>query len=64
MNDEFDRLHNSFCPGTIVTWLNVNSAYDLSSSMGKAMRYSFGKPTAGYKERWCYRSPLGRVLAA
>ncbi|MEN4910762.1 GNAT family N-acetyltransferase [Erwinia amylovora] len=64
VNGGFDRLHDSFCPGTIVTWLNVNSAYDLSSSMGKTMRYSFGKPTAGYKERWCYRSPLGRVLAA
>ncbi|CCG88105.1 hypothetical protein [Erwinia piriflorinigrans] len=63
VNGGYDRLQDSFCPGTIVTWLNVNSAYDLCSSQGKTMRYSFGKPTADYKDRWCYRSPLGRVLA-
>ncbi|AUX72504.1 GNAT family N-acetyltransferase [Erwinia pyrifoliae] len=63
VNGGLDRLHDSFCPGTIVTWLNVNSAYDLCTSMGKTMRYSFGKPTEGYKERWCYRSPLGRVIS-
>lgn len=63
VNGGYDQLQDSFCPGTVVTWLNVKSAYDLCAAQGKAMRYSFGKPTADYKDRWCYRSPLGRVLA-
>ncbi|MDW5499275.1 GNAT family N-acetyltransferase [Serratia proteamaculans] len=62
VNGGYDQLHENFCPGTIVTWLNVKAAYDLCASQDKAMRYSFGKPTADYKDRWCYRSPLGRVL--
>ncbi|WP_261135938.1 antimicrobial resistance protein Mig-14 [Serratia quinivorans] len=63
VNGGYDQLHDNFCPGTIVTWLNVKAAYDLCVSKDKVMRYSFGKPTAGYKDRWCYRSPLGRVLS-
>ncbi|TQI79581.1 Mig-14 protein [Serratia fonticola] len=63
INGGYDQSHDTFCPGTIVTWLNVKSAYELCEEAGKAMRYSFGKPTAAYKDRWCYRAPLGRVLA-
>lgn len=63
VNGGYDQRHDSFCPGTIVTWLNVKSAYELCEAVGKTMRYSFGKPTAGYKDRWCYQDPLGRVLS-
>lgn len=63
VNGGYDQFHESFCPGTIVTWLNVKAAYDSCLSLNKVMRYSFGKPTAGYKERWCYLSPLGRILS-
>ncbi|HHK5634261.1 TPA: Mig-14 family protein, partial [Serratia marcescens] len=52
-----------FCPGTIVTWLNVRTAYELCEREGKEMRYSFGKPTEAYKDRWCERAPLGRTLS-
>lgn len=44
-------------------WLNVRAAYELCEREGKEMRYSFGKPTAPYKDRWCERAPLGRTLA-
>ena len=53
MNGGYDREHNGFCPGTIVTWLNVRAAYELCEREGKEMRYSFGKPTEAYKDRWC-----------
>ncbi|MDP8748797.1 hypothetical protein QZQ38_10180 [Serratia marcescens] len=55
--------NNGFCPGTIVTWLNVRAAYELCEREGKEMRYSFGKPTEAYKDRWCERAPLGRTLS-
>ncbi|MEM5442345.1 GNAT family N-acetyltransferase [Serratia marcescens] len=63
VNGGYDREQDGFCPGTIVTWLNVRAAYELCEREGKEMRYSFGKPTAPYKDRWCERAPLGRTLA-
>ncbi|MFO3875794.1 GNAT family protein [Serratia marcescens] len=63
VNGGYDREHNGFCPGTIVTWLNVRAAYELCEREGKEMRYSFGKPTEAYKDRWCERAPLGRTLS-
>lgn len=63
VNGGYDREHNGFCPGTIVTWLNVRAAYELCEQEGKKMRYSFGKPTEAYKDRWCERAPLGRTLS-
>jgi len=63
INGGYDQTHDAFCPGTIVTWLNVSAADELCSSVGKTMRYSFGRPSAEYKDRWCYRAPLGRMLA-
>ncbi|MGQ6213977.1 hypothetical protein ACUNGV_19005 [Serratia sp. IR-2025] len=41
----------------------MRAAYELCEREGKEMRYSFGKPTAPYKDRWCERAPLGRTLA-
>lgn len=62
INGGYDQIHDSFCPGTVVTWLNVKKAYDFSSMAGKELRYSFGKPTADYKERWCRTESLARLL--
>ncbi|MBQ0955072.1 GNAT family N-acetyltransferase [Serratia symbiotica] len=63
VNGGYDKTHHSFCPGTIVTWVNIKSAYELCNSTGKTMRYSFGRPTAAYKDRWCRKEPLGRILS-
>lgn len=63
VNGGYDMARRSFCPGTVLTWINVKSAYDLCEATGKIMRYSFGKPTEKYKERWCRNEPLGRILS-
>lgn len=63
VNGGYDKTHHSFCPGTVVTWVNIKSAYELCESAGKIMRYSFGRPTAEYKDRWCRKEPLGRILS-
>ncbi|WP_058910094.1 GNAT family N-acetyltransferase [Entomohabitans teleogrylli] len=49
-------------PGTVLTWVNINRATQECQQSGKAMRYSFGKPTADYKKMWCQQYALGRVL--
>lgn len=63
INSGFDPRFEKLSVGTIVTWLNVKSAYEICQSKGKNMRYSFGNPTFEYKDRWCHLSPVGRVLA-
>lgn len=61
-NGGYRQENRAFCPGTIVTWLNVRTAWELCESRGKKMRYSFGKPTEEYKFRWCETAPLARLL--
>lgn len=48
--------------GSILMWVNINEAYNNLSSKGKVIRFSFGRPTADYKQRWCFREKLGRLL--
>jgi hypothetical protein len=62
INGGVDTNFKQLSPGTVVTWLNVKHAYEYCQARKKQMRYSFGRPTADYKDRWCYRAPLGRVL--
>lgn len=63
INGGYDTAYDSFCPGTIVTWVNVKAADSLCESLGKKMRYSFGRPTADYKNRWCKTESVGRILS-
>lgn len=63
INGGFDPRFEKLSVGTIITWLNVNSAYEICQAKEKSMRYSFGNPTFKYKERWCNLSPIGRLLA-
>ncbi|NHB93619.1 hypothetical protein C5469_16320 [Photorhabdus cinerea] len=48
--------------GTIAMWVNVKDAIALSEEKGVEMRFSFGRPTFDYKERWCKREKLYRVI--
>ncbi|PIJ49230.1 Mig-14 family protein [Erwinia sp. OLTSP20] len=63
INGGYDPSFDTFCPGTVVTWLNIQSAYALCESSGKKMRYSFGRPTGDYKNRWCRTESVGRVIS-
>ncbi|PQQ22487.1 GNAT family N-acetyltransferase [Photorhabdus hindustanensis] len=48
--------------GTIIMWLNTQNAWKKCNEENKAMRFSFGKPTYKYKDRWCIRESVGRLL--
>ncbi|WP_162475734.1 hypothetical protein [Candidatus Erwinia dacicola] len=42
--------------------MNIKEAFFLGNKHNKKVRFSFGRPTMEYKERWCLREPLFRVL--
>lgn len=63
INIGYNIHYNSLCLGTVLTWLNLKAATELCNEKNKGMRYSFGKPTFSYKDRWCNQEPLGRVIA-
>ncbi|CDL81869.1 conserved hypothetical protein [Xenorhabdus szentirmaii DSM 16338] len=48
--------------GTVAMWVNVRNALVLAEEKGVAMRFSFGRPTFDYKDRWCHREKLYKVI--
>jgi CelD/BcsL family acetyltransferase involved in cellulose biosynthesis len=40
-------------PGSVLTYLNTETAWQEARDAGKELRYSFGRGDGGYKERWC-----------
>ena len=49
--------------GTLAAWVNIRAAFEYGEKQAKQVRFSFGRPTADYKDRWCDRNPLYRVIA-
>lgn len=54
---------NHLSIGTVITWLNVRDAIQYGDLCNKEVRFSFGRPSADYKKRWCNTEPLFRVFA-
>jgi hypothetical protein len=52
-----------FSLGTICMWENIKNAFEYAESLNKKLRFSFGKPTSGYKDRFCVRHKLMRTIA-
>ncbi|PHM67313.1 hypothetical protein [Xenorhabdus sp. KJ12.1] len=48
--------------GTIAMWVNVKEAIEYTSRNNLEMRFSFGRPTFDYKDRWCKRDKLYRII--
>jgi hypothetical protein len=49
--------------GTLAAWINIREAMEYGEAQNKQVRFSFGRPTADYKDRWCDREQLYRILA-
>ncbi|MCW7549708.1 GNAT family N-acetyltransferase [Photorhabdus sp. APURE] len=62
VNGGYDPGYANLSLGSIVMWLNIQNASALCQQHQKTMRYSIGKPTFAYKDRWCHRHPLARTL--
>ncbi|WP_054178779.1 GNAT family N-acetyltransferase [Trabulsiella odontotermitis] len=63
INAGMDLALSSLSVGTLAAWVNIQAAQDYCQITGKQMRFSFGRPTADYKARWCDREPLYRLIA-
>ncbi len=50
--------HKKFSPGSVLTFLNTQSAWEEARAKQKNLRYSFGRADREYKLRWCQREPV------
>ncbi len=61
INGGVDPETRHFSPGSILTFINTQAAWHEARTLGKALRYSFGRADSGYKERWCRSVPVYRI---
>lgn len=63
-NGGVDPNYSHLSVGSILMWLNIESAKKISEGCNKKMLFSIGADEArwAYKYRWADRVPLGRVL--
>lgn len=53
-----DPQTRDFSPGSVLSFLNTQSAWEQARSVNKALRFSFGRADREYKERWCNPVPV------
>lgn len=61
VNGGVDPLTRDFSPGSVLSYLNTQSAWADARSLGKALRFSFGRADREYKARWCNPVQVFRV---
>lgn len=61
-NGGIDPAYNHLSVGSVLMWVNTQQAAELCAQKLKEMRFSLGKPTQSYKERWCKPQNLLRTL--
>jgi CelD/BcsL family acetyltransferase involved in cellulose biosynthesis len=55
VNGGVDPAASDLSPGSVLTYLNTQAAWQDARALGKALRYSFGRADRDYKDRWCHR---------
>ena len=58
INGGVDPACNALAPGSVLTFVNTQSAWEEARALGKALRYSFGRADREYKARWCHSVPV------
>lgn len=61
INGGVDPQERTFSPGSVLSFVNVQAAWDDARALNKTLRYSFGRADREYKDRWCNRSPVGMI---
>ena len=61
INGGFDPQTRDFSPGSVLSFINTQAAWQDARALGKPLRYSFGRADRGYKERWCQRVLVYRI---
>ena len=53
--------NRDFSPGSVLSFVNTQEAWEEAEALGKPLRYSFGRADREYKDRWCHRVPVFQV---
>lgn len=61
INGGVDPASRDFSPGSVLSFINTQRAWDDAREQGKPLRYSFGRADREYKDRWCNRVPVYQV---
>ncbi len=61
VNGGVDPQTRDFSPGSVLSFLNTQSAWEQARGVNKPLRFSFGRADREYKERWCNPVPVFRV---
>ncbi|QTT91279.1 antimicrobial resistance protein Mig-14 [Pseudomonas chlororaphis] len=61
INGGVDPETRDFSPGSVLSFLNTQSAWEQARVIDKPLRFSFGRADREYKDRWCNPVPVFRV---
>ncbi|KAF1033094.1 MAG: hypothetical protein GAK37_00235 [Pseudomonas sp.] len=61
VNGGVDPQTRAFSPGSVLSFLNTQTAWEQARASGKPLRFSFGRADREYKDRWCNSVPVFNV---
>lgn len=61
INGGVDPQSREFSPGSVLSFVNTQHAWEHARAAGKTLRYSFGRADREYKDRWCHTVPVYQV---
>ena len=61
VNGGVDPQTREFSPGSVLSFLNTQSAWEDARARNKALRFSFGRSDREYKDRWGNPVPVFQV---
>ncbi|NBA93966.1 antimicrobial resistance protein Mig-14 [Pseudomonas sp. R5(2019)] len=61
VNGGVDPQTREFSPGSVLSFLNTQSAWEDARARNKPLRFSFGRSDRDYKDRWCNPVPVFQV---
>lgn len=61
VNGGVDPQANELSPGSVLSYVNTQAQWEHADSLGKPLRYSFGRADREYKSRWCNTHPVYQI---
>ena len=58
VNGGVDPETKAFSPGSVLSFLNTQAAWEDARACNKPLRFSFGRADREYKDRWCNPVPV------
>ena len=58
INGGVDPETKAFSPGSVLSFLNTQAAWEDARARNKPLRFSFGRADREYKDRWCNPVPV------